>query len=115
MKVAVLSAKSSEKYYDLLNKKLNNLIETSQCYLFYILCGNLEDSTSTPISLGELWAKRNGAPILYISEKTNDKLVHRLFSEADYILFMLDGNPFINKLLMKYKMLGKHGTVIKVK
>ena len=115
MRVAVVSSSTDDKYYDLLNKKINDLIETSQCYLFYILCGNLEDGKPIPRTLGEIWALKNGAPILYISEKTTDKLTRRLFSEADYIFFLLDGNPFINKLFMKYKMTGKHGSAIEVK
>ena len=48
MSVAVLSAKVNEQYYKKLDETLNNLIETSQCFLFNILCGyvffNIEKS-----------------------------------------------------------------------
>ena len=114
MKVAVLSAKTSDKYFNLLDKKLNELIETSQCYLFYILCGNLEDGKPIPRTLGEIWALKNGAPILYISEKTTEALLRKTFLVADYVIFLIDGNPIINKALMQYKMMGKHGSIIKV-
>lgn len=114
IKVAILSAKTSDKYYKLLDKKLNELIETSQCYLFYILCGFTEGRNDSPKTLGEIWAERNGAPTLCITEKTTEKLLHTLFLTADYVIFLLDDNPTIKQALMKYKMLGKHGSVIKI-
>ena len=112
MKVAILSAGTAPRYYTLLDNKLNELIESSQCYLFYILCGFIEGSNEAPKSLGELWAEKNGAPTLYISEKTVDKLLHKTFFLADYVIFLNDGNPLIKKALMQYKMMGKHGSVI---
>ena len=114
MKVAILSSRTAPLYYDLLDKKINSLIETSQCYLFYILCGFIEGRKSSSKPLGELWAEKNGAPTLYISEKTTDPLLNRLFLEADYVIFMLDDDPLIRKAFMKYKMLGKHGSIVKV-
>ena len=114
MKVAILSSRTAPLYYDLLDKKINSLIETSQCYLFYILCGFTEGRNDSPKTLGEIWAERNGAPTLYISEKTTDLLLNRLLLEADYIFFLLDDNPLIKRTLMKYKMMGKHGSIIRV-
>lgn len=114
MKVAILSAATGALEYRLLDKKLNELVETSQCFLFYILCGYVEGSKSKEKSLGELWAEKNGLPVVYISEKTTEKLISRVILEADYIIFILNGNPLINNTFMKYKMLGKHGSVIKV-
>ena len=110
MNVAIISAGTGPIYYNKLDKYLNKLIETSQCFLFNILCGGVEGSKSTQETLGELWAKNNGAPILYFFEKTTNKL----FYKADDIIFLLDGDPFINKLFMKYKMTGKHGSAIRV-
>ena len=114
MNVAVIAAATVPIYYEMLDKRLNSLIESSQCFLFNILCGTVEGSKSNEETLGEIWAKNNGAPILYITEKTTEKLINKLFYKADYIIFFLDGNPLINKMFMKYKMLGKHGSVIKV-
>lgn len=114
MKIAIISAGTAPRYYRLLDKKLNELIESSQCYLFYILCGFTEGRNDSPKTLGEIWAEKNGAPTLYISEKTTEKLLHKTFLIADYVFFLLDGNPIINKALMQYKMMGKHGSVIKV-
>ena len=112
MKVAIIAATSALNYR-LLDNKLNELIETSECYLFYILCGYIEGRKSNEETLGELWARNNGAPTLYIHEKTIDRLIDRLIFSADYAIFILDGNPLINNALMRYKMSGKHGTVIK--
>ena len=111
MKVAIIAATGALNYR-LLDNKLNELIESSECYLFYILCGYIEGRKSNEETLGELWAKNNGAPTLYIHEKTIDKLIDRLIFSADYAIFILDGNPLINNAFMRYKMSGKHGSVI---
>ena len=111
MKVAIIAATGALNYR-LLDNKLNELIESSGCYLFYILCGYIEGRKSNEETLGELWARNNGAPTLYIHEKTTDKLIDRLIFSADYAIFILDGNPLINNAFMRYKMSGKHGSVI---
>ena len=113
MDIAILSSENTRARYKLLEDKLNELIESSGCYLFYVLCGNLEGSEPRE-TLGELWAKKNGAPLHYISEKTTDRLLNKLFLKADYIIFFLDGNPLINNAFMRYKMMGKHGSIIRV-
>ena len=112
MNVAIIAATGALNYR-LLDKKLNELIESSGCYLFYILCGYVEDRKSKEETLGEVWAKNNGAPILYIHEKTIDRLIDLMILKADYAIFILDGNPLINNAFMRYKMTGKHGTVIR--
>ena len=112
MKVAIIAATGALNYR-LLDNKLNELIESSGCYLFYILCGYIEGRKSEEETLGELWARNNGAPTLYIHEKTVDKLIDRLIFSADYAIFILDGNPLINNAFMRYKMTGKHGSVIR--
>lgn len=115
MNVAIISSSIDPIYYNALDKHLNKLMETSQCFLFNILCGYVEGrSDKSKETLGELWANKHGAPIIYISEKTKKGLVHQLFLKADYIIFLLDGNPNINNLFMQYKMLGKHGSCIKI-
>ncbi len=114
LKVAVISAATGALEYRLLDNKLNELIETSQCFLFYILCGYVKDRKSKEKTLGEIWAENNGAPILYISEKSVEKLCDRVLKEANYIIFILNGDPLINNIFMKYKMLGKHGSIIRV-
>ena len=111
MKVAIIAATGALNYR-LLDNKLNELIESSGCYLFYILCGYIDGRKSEEETLGELWARNNGAPTLYIHEKTTDKLIDRLIFSADYAIFILDGNPLINNAFMRYKMSGKHGSVI---
>lgn len=112
MKVAIVAAAGALNYR-LLDKKLNELIETSGRYLFYILCGYIEGRKSNEETLGELWARNNGAPTLYIHAKTVDTLIDKMILKADYAIFILDGNPLINNAFMRYKMTGKRGSVIK--
>ena len=113
MKVAIIAATGALNYH-LLDNKLNQLIETSGCYLFYILCGYIEGRKSNEETLGEEWARINGAPTLYIHAKSDNDLIDKMIFKADYAIFILDGNPLINNAFMRYKMAGKRGTVIKV-
>ena len=113
MKLAIIHAGTVTEYYDILDKKLNDLIETSNCFLFTVLCGYVEGRRSEEETLSETWARINGAPLLYIQAKTTEKLINKMLLEADYVIFILNGNPIINNAFMKYRMMGKHGTVIK--
>ena len=113
MKVVVVAATGALNYR-LLDNKINELIETSECYLFYILCGFVTGRKSEEESLGETWAKKNGAPIVYIYAESKEKLIDKLLKEADYVIFILEeDNKEIKNIFMKYKMLGKHGSVIR--
>ena len=113
MKVAMVSAATAPRYYTLLENKLNSLVETSQCFLFYILCGYIEGRKSNEETLGEKWARINGAPTLYIHAKSDNDLIDKMIFKADYAIFILDGNPLVNNAFMRYKMAGKHGSVIR--
>lgn len=113
MKVAIIAATGALNYR-LLDNKLNQLIETSGCYLFYILCGYIEGRKSNEETLGEKWARINGAPTLYIHAKSDNDLIDKMIFKADYAIFILDGNPLINNAFMRYKMAGKRGSVIKL-
>ena len=113
MKVAIIAATGALNYR-LLDNELNQLIETSGCYLFYVLCGYIEGKKSNEETLGEKWARINGAPTLYIHAKTDNDLIDKMIFKADYAIFILDGNPLINNAFMRYKMAGKRGTVIKI-
>lgn len=112
MNVAIIAAAGALNYR-LLDEKLNELIETSQCFLFNVLCGYVEGKRSDEKTLGELWAIKNGAPTLHIHAKTTDELIDKMIFKADYAIFILDGNPLINNIFMRYKMTGKHGSVIR--
>lgn len=114
MKVAIIAATGALNYR-LLDEKLNSLIESSGCYLFTILCGSIGKKKSKETeTLGEIWARKNGAPVEYIFAKTENELIDKMIFKADYVIFILDGNPLINNVFMRYKMAGKHGSVIKV-
>lgn len=114
MYVAIVGGRPLPLYYNLLDKQLNKLIEDSKCYLFTILCGRVEGQEKKEKTLAQLWAANNGAPVYYFTEKSEDLLINKLLFKADYIIFILDGNPLINNIFMKYKMMGKHGSVIRV-
>ena len=110
----MISSAGGAYRYRLLDNKLNELIEASECYLFSFLCGYIKGRQSQEETLGEMWAHKNGAPIFYITENTVEELLNKLFFKADYIIFFLDGTPLIDRAFMKYKMLGKRGSVIRV-
>ena len=115
MKVAIVAATGALNYR-LLDKRINELIENSGCFLFYILCGYLDGRKSNEEkSLGQIWAENNGAPVVFIHAKTTDELIDKMILKADYAIFILDGNPVINNAFMRYKMTGKHGSVIKAR
>lgn len=109
MKIAVIGDNTPNNYQKL-DKKLNELIEKSGIYLFYILCGRTLMTDLSRPSLGYSWAINNGAPVQWIPKPTPAYL----FKEADYIIFFYDGSAAIRNLIMQYKMLGKHGTVINI-
>ena len=114
MNVAIIAAGTAPLYYEQLDKRLNSLIEKSGCYLFTILCGRLADQERRGISLGQQWAVANGCPVRYITAKTEKQLIDKMINLTDYAIFILDGNSQINNIFMRYKMEGKHGTVIKL-
>ena len=108
MKIAIVGGENTPEIYSILDKKMNELIEEKQIFLFYVVCGGQVTAGQRPVSLGEVWAKNNGAPVLWLNEPTPA----RLFKEVDYIVFIFDGRPHIKRLMMQYKMTGKHGSVI---
>lgn len=108
MKVIIIGFKD----YDTLNREMQKLIEEKQCFLFTVLCGGT--SPNAPKTLGTAWAEENGAPLEYIFDEDGERLLNRIAQTADYIVAYIDGsNNMVNRLVMKMKNLGKHGTVIK--
>ena len=111
MYVAIVGGSITPENYKKLDDAINKVIEEKQIYLFYILCGTCAGPAQT---IGRLWAERNGAPIQWIVASTPAALQNQLLKKADYIFFLLDGNQVTKNLIMKYKMMGKHGTVIQL-
>lgn len=110
MKVIILG-----KYtYEQLSATMEELIESSQCYLFTIVCGSTEKKM--PIgSLSETWALNNGAPINYIIESDVNKLIDKIVKSADFVLAFYDGeDAIVRRVIMKMKGEGKHGKVVNV-
>lgn len=106
----VTSHQEQDKKYILLDEQMNKLIEDSGCYLFTMLCGQQEET-----ELGKRWAAVNGAPVRYLKASSSADLLGQLIKKSDYIIFILDGTAAINNAFMKYKSLGKHGSVIRLK
>lgn len=111
MKIAILGGSLND--YAVLDQKLNELIEERQCYLFTVLCGATDPTQYKP-GLSEVWAKKNGAPIEYLVDADQQRLMTKLAAAADYIIFILRDEQWIKNFMMRYKMSGKHGTVIKL-
>ena len=95
--------------YELLDETMQKMIETYQWFIFTVVCTNG--------SLGELWAKNNGAPIEYFVIKTDDttSIINQLVKRADYLVAAYDGkNNFCRQLMMKMKMEDKHGESVRI-
>ena len=114
MNLLILGDADGAYRYRLLDKKLNELIETSECFLFNILCGVIEGEFYEKTLLGKEWGVNNGAPLRIYHGKTEEEVLRVLISKTDYAIFILDGNAQIKNIFMKYKMSGKHGSVIQV-
>lgn len=99
--------------YNELDKTMNKLIEDSQTFLFYIICGGLEYTNNKTIA--EQWAENNGCPIVRCYEDSLDKMTRKLRSETDYLVMKIsDRTPQWQKnLMMQLKLDGKHGTVVR--
>ena len=106
MVLSIFCQSTSAAAYQALDKKINSLINISQCYLFTILTQYSKEK-----SLGEIWAEKNGAPVRYVT--VTGKSIEQVFSKIDYAIFIIDkDSQKIKNLLMKYKMTGKRGSVI---
>jgi len=102
--------------YNKLNNTLMKLIEEKQFFLFTILCGGTSieyDETGSRIkSIGEIWAEKNGLPMLFLHCADAERLLEKTAQTADYIVADLStDNQWVKRLVMKMKSLGKHGTV----
>lgn len=85
--------------YDLLDKKLNEVIEIKGTYLFNIVC--------SPNSLGDKWAENNGSGKRYFFGAFNDYI-----KELDFAIVFMNEKNLRHPVLEKLKREGKHGTVI---
>jgi hypothetical protein len=63
--------------------------------------------------IGYQWATANGAPVEFIVEADLEKLLSKIAQTADYIVAYNDGkNQIVKRLIMDFKMKGKHGTLV---
>lgn len=106
MKIAILGPWRLDR----LSAVMEELITESQCFLFTVVCGGTSEYDSRK-SIGYEWATMNGAPVEFLVEKNVDKLIDYLTREVDYVVVANNGNQIIKRIIMKMKMLGKHGRV----
>jgi hypothetical protein len=95
--------------YDKLDRTLNQLIEEKQFFIFTVLVGGTRKGEP---SIGERWARNNGAPLEYCYCSDVELLLEKIAKNADYVIADLSGGQWVKRLVMKMKGLGKHGTVV---
>lgn len=83
---------------------MEKLITESQCYLFSIVCGGVDNVAYD-------WAQKAGAPVIFSQAKTPQGLL----KEADYLVMKINDNTpqWMKNLMMAFKKEGKHGTIIR--
>lgn len=109
MLIGILGGDAKEESeFKALDDKLNELIEASQCFLFNAAVLSKDPSNCT---LGYVWASRRGCPVRYFDD------INIILRKADYCIFVLNKKREdleVKQALMKYKMSGKHGSVIRI-
>lgn len=99
------SRAKDDRALEALDQKLEELIESSQCFLFHAAVLSNAPQNET---LGCRWASRRGCPLRVMD-------IDRILKKADYVIFILTEEDKVTKeALMKYKMSGKHGSVIRI-
>ena len=113
MLIGIISDDTIERNADralvTLDNKLEELIQTSQCFLFHAAVP-FKDPLHEP--LGCKWAGRRGCPLKFMEIK-------KILAAADYVLFVIDReskDQTIKQAFMQYRMKypEKHGSVIKI-
>lgn len=102
MKIVILWDCGNDR---LLAETMENLIVSSQCFLFTVVCNDKNTAAYK-------WATANGAPVEFLKEDNLEKLLDKIVATADYLVAYNDGNQIIKRLIMKFKSVGKHGTII---
>ena len=110
MNVAIIGG--SAQHLALVDNELMNLIEESGIYLFNVIGGFIYDNNDKPLS--HLWAEYRGLPYYPCKYKDINELMNKMTQKADYIVFINDGSQIIKRFIMKFKMSGKHGSVINI-
>lgn len=110
MLIGILGGDAKEESeFKALDDKLNELIETSQCFLFNAAVQSKDPLNET---LGCRWASRRGCPIRYFDN------IDKILKKSDYCIFIIKEDDLETKqAFMRYKMNypDKHGSVIKIK
>lgn len=99
MTVAIIGFK--EEDYSKLCEKMEELISSSQFFLFNVLISSFG-------SVAHKWAEEFGAPVQVLKKVSIDEIV----KHTDYLVCNYDGSPQMHELIFKFMRTGKHGTVI---
>lgn len=109
LKIAIVGG--DEQSLEIIDKEIISFMEKNGIYIFDVLLGAVGKGEPQE-TLGKKWAAHRGMPVTWLRAHTKDKLERRLFYEADYIFFVLNDEQWIKNMIMKYKMTGKHGSVV---
>lgn len=114
MKVAIIGGNSTNPaHFKALDKKFDELIESSGKYLFTVIggfCGVMKP----PFPLGYIWAKERGLPYSVKQYKNIGAIIQGVCIEADYAIFLNDGSELIDRFIKAFRNTGKHGSVINI-
>lgn len=81
---------------------MDNLVETSGRYMFYVLCGG-------PHSVAAKWADDVGLPKRYIQNLQDP--IKEICWKADFLVACYDGSSNSHRLICKFMQTGKHGRI----
>jgi hypothetical protein len=99
--------------YDLMRAEIRKFMQKQDIAVFTVICGSNRPRMLPIGSLAETWAVEVGAPLVYIFDEDNEKLMNKLVKETDFIIAYYNGNNFISRLIMKIKAAGKHGQIVR--
>lgn len=97
------------------DQEMEKLVNDSQYFLFNIIAGGLDGGERTSKSIAEQYAELRGAPLIYVFKPDVNSLVSELARKTDFLLMRLDERTpaWQSRLMMKIRMEGKHGKVIR--
>lgn len=102
------------KHLQLVDKKLEELIEHSGTYLFTMFVAEIKGNVRTKPPLAQQYATLRGAPIKVKQYTSIEKLIRGICNEVDYLIILNDKTQITKRLFMSYKQTGKHGSMIEL-
>lgn len=93
---------------------LEELIESSGCYLFTMFVAGIKGYERTDPPLALQYSTLRGIPCHRKEYTSLDKLIQGICEEVDYLIILNDKSQPIKRLFMSYKQTGKHGSMIEL-